>query len=154
MATTKNKKVASRAYERKKPVRKRAQSRRRRRPDPFISPEWQRACDDVTAAFAAQEVKAYVTPFGGAPAKSTSVVVKRAAARAEATRLAVIEDLPEAMREYDAAHPPCQPGPYCMHDALLDVAAHNAFEDGHFRNPIVAFRVLRGILQKYIRSRS
>lgn len=141
--------VPSDAYKKKPP-----RVRRRKRPTLFVSPEWRRACEDVVAAFAAQEIRAFLHPFGAAGDKLSERAMKRAMEEAVHVQRAVTSDLEEAMHDFDAKHPPCPRGPRCMHYALLDVAAHNAFEDGRVENPTVSFRLMRAVVDRYMNRRS
>ena len=138
----------------RKVAKKRARKRTKPKREVWLDPEWTRARDEVAAAFAAQEIKDTFLPYGAAGKRIATGMVKAAEKRLQFVLKAINRDLPEAQAEFDADHPPCRPGPRCRHHALLEVAAQNAFEAGHARNPTVAFRMMQVVLDKYLRSRS
>jgi len=72
----------------------------------------------------------------------------------EVLRKAIEADIPEADRDYTATHPPCPGGFAHRHYAVLNVAAQNSFEAGVVANPLVAFRHMKLVIDKYLRSRS
>lgn len=137
-----------------KAKKKKPKKRARRRPVFFVSPEWQRAGEDIAAAFAAQEIRASFGPFGEAAPELTNKTLKRAVEQNQFVCGVIRDDLPEAMQMFDASHPPCQPHPDCYRFALLDVAAHNMFEAGIYKNPTIAFRMMRSVVDRYMKGRS
>jgi len=131
--------------------KKAAPTARRQRRALFVPPEWVRACNQIAAAFASEEVRETVSPFSAFGPKTLSETAKRCLRSADIAHQALVSELPRAMNEFAASHPPCRETPLCIHVALIETLVENAFEAGQIQNPTVEFRKMWTVFDRYMK---
>ena len=139
----------------KKPAKKAALTTRGPHPTPQVPTEWRRAVDDIASAIGVEEIAKHFSPFGTAGRKIATSALRVGASEATKARNFIIEFVPEAIRDFEASHPPCPVrSGACRRLALLEAVACFLYEEGHVPNPTVEFQSLRRTVDKYIRSLS